>query len=458
MLELQLSQESLLAWYSQDPVKKSILANAKDREVAVKFGSGGFGKRPDTLKYPDDVIEFVKQGATSFHISEEHWSNPLQITPNLRRPDLDKLRSGWDLVLDIDCDLLEYSKIAAHLILQALIYHNIDSFSVKFSGNHGFHIVVPFSSFPEKISTILKKNQLTKDQFPEGPRRIALYLKDFIRDSLEREILKLDDIAKIVKKSGKTFTDLVTDGKFDPYAILDIDTILISSRHLYRSVYSFNEKSGLVSIPLDPKKILSFKKEDANPKNLKPVFCDPASPTEKPYQAEKLIIQAFDHKPKEDKPKESDIKEFQNFHEAIPESLFPPCIQNIFQGLEDGKKRSLFILTNFLTSCGWNYDMIGKRIKTWNQKNKDLLRETIIVGQLRYHKQQKKRILPPNCQNVLYYTDLRVCNPDNLCQRIKNPVNYAVRKARALQNNKVKPFKNPNNHKLSKNPHNPQSL
>ena len=52
------------------------------------------------------------------------------------------------------------------------------------------------------------------------------------------------------------------------------------------------------------------------------------------------------------------------------------------------------------------------------------------MGQVRYHKQQAKRALPPNCANQHYYAELSICKPDELCQRIRNPVSYAKRKAR----------------------------
>jgi hypothetical protein len=53
-----------------------------------------------------------------------------------------------------------------------------------------------------------------------------------------------------------------------------------------------------------------------------------------------------------------------------------------------------------------------------------------ITGQVRYRKAQKKKIMPANCDNKMYYQDMRICTPDNFCRRIKNPVNYAVLKAR----------------------------
>jgi len=394
-----------------------------------KFGEGGFGKRPDTLTYPDDVVELAKQGATSFHISEEHWQNVLQVNPELKRAELDKLRTGWDLIIDVDCQELDYSKITAHLLVQALKYHGLNCLSVKFSGNHGFHIAVPYCAFPEKIN-----NQETNKNFPEGPRRIALYLKDFIKEGLAREMLKKEDINEIAKRSGKPFNEIVVNGIFDPFSVLSIDTVLISSRHLYRSIYSFNEKSGLISIPVDADKIIQFNKEDARPEKIKPEYIEFVKENiVKPNEAKKLIVQAFDYLPIEEKPKETDVREFEALQDAVPEELFPPCIKLILQGLEDGKKRALFILTNFLVSCGWSYDMIEKRILEWNKMNKEPLRETTVRGHLRYNKQQQKKILPPNCQNVMYYTDMRICYPDNFCKYIKNPVNYAIRKSKNMQ-------------------------
>ncbi len=60
---------------------------------------GGFAKRPNILQYPQDVSEFAKDGATSFHVSEEHWNNPMELEPGMSKKKLDKLRTGWDLIL-----------------------------------------------------------------------------------------------------------------------------------------------------------------------------------------------------------------------------------------------------------------------------------------------------------------------------------------------------------------------
>ena len=102
-------------------------------------------------------------------------------------------------------------------------------------------------------------------------------------------------------------------------------------------------------------------------------------------------------------------------------------------GLQDGRKRGLFILTNFLSSIGWNKEQIKQYIEEWNKKNHEQLREVIIQGHLRYHGDQKR--MPPNCANAAYYPSLGICKPDGLCKKIKNPVNYAIIKHKKLQEN-----------------------
>lgn len=413
---------TLLKYYKQLEVQEAILACSAGREVAVKFGDKGFGKRPDVLNYPKDVLEFAKQGATSFHVSEEHWSNPLQLQPNMQRHQLDSLRTGWDLVLDIDCKHLEYSKIAAKVLVDALRYHGIEALSVKFSGSSGFHIAVPFNAFPEEVNGIA-----TKLLFPEGPRRVASYLKEFVRKVLAIEMLKFHDIAKIAETTGKQVKDLMVDDDLDPYTVLGIDTVLISSRHLYRMPYCFNEKSGLVSVPVTPEKILDFEKDDALPRNVnfELGFLDKMP---KAGEARKLLVQAFDFHPVKEEPVKM-MREFET-PEAVPEQYFPPCIRLIEKGLQDGKKRALFALLNFFESIGWPYDRIEKWIVEWNKKNSPPLREQIIRSQLDYHKKNKKKVLPPNCLNRPYYIEIGVCKPDNFCKLIKNPAQYAIKKQR----------------------------
>jgi len=423
---------TLLKHYKRKDVCEAIVKAADDKEIAIKFGDKGFGKRPDALKHPKDVLEFAKKGATSFHCSEELWVNPLQLNPSLKRSDMDDIRKGWDLVLDIDCPELEYSKIAADLLVNALKYHGINSFSVKFSGNHGFHIAVPFSAFPKTVH-----GKPTRILFPEGPRKIAAYLAEMIKPHLAKKLIAFHDIKTICKNIDKPFKEVVKNGKFNPFEVLQIDTVLIATRHLYRMPYSFNEKSGLISVPIKPEDIMNFDKKDAvaSKVSVDMQFLD-IKPV--PNEAKKLIIQAFDHNIEEEKIEIKETREFSSPEDAVPEEYFPPCINTILKGLKDGKKRSLFVLVNFLTSCGWDYDKIEEFLLSWNEKNPEPLREVNIKGQLRYHKANKKKVLPPNCNNQSYYKDMHICNPDNFCRKIKNPVNYAILKQKLTNLTKKK--------------------
>lgn len=421
-------------YYKREDVQEAILECAKDREIAVKFGESGFGKRPEILQYKRDVAEFAKEGATSFHGSEELWHNPLQLSAEMRKQELEKLRKGWDLILDIDCPFLEYSQIAGDLLVRALRAKGVKTISVKFSGNHGFHIGVPFEAFPKEIKTT--KIIDVKEYFPEGVRVIASYLQNMIKKPLSESILKKEDIDRVMEKTGKDFSELVINNLFDPFRVLAIDSVLISSRHMFRMPYSVNEKSGLASIPINPEKILDFRKETAKLENVKISKFRFLERRDISEEAKNLFDDsiAWSQGVKEREELKERFKgtakrkreDFEVIEKAIPEALFPPCIKNILNGVEDGRKRSLFVLTNFLTSTGWDYDKILELLKKWNAKNKEPLREAIIIGHINYHKQKKQVIPPPNCRS--YYEDFQVCKPDNLCEKIKNPVSYAKRK------------------------------
>ncbi len=97
-------QSEIIAHYSNPVVKKEIARVAEGREVAVQFQGGAFGKRPQVIQFPQEIESFARSGATSFHISLEQWTDPLKLNPDINRREMDALRKGWDLVIDIDCD------------------------------------------------------------------------------------------------------------------------------------------------------------------------------------------------------------------------------------------------------------------------------------------------------------------------------------------------------------------
>ncbi len=404
-----------LSYYSKKEVQDRIVSNCEDRELAARLGERGFAKRPNILQYSQEVLDFVKKGATSFHISEEHWKDPLILTPGMNKKKLDDLRKGWDLVLDIDSPDLEDSKIITHYLIEALKFNDVKNILVKYSGNKGFHIAVPFKSFPESVNGVPSKNL-----FPEGPRVVTDYLINMIKPHL-------------ANKFGDKMENL-----------FKVDTILISSRHMYRAPYSLHEKTGLVSIPIDKDEVLKFDKASALPDrvSLSSKFLDSENLVE--GDAKNLILQAFDWNSKNKKEEIEKLpkKEYLELNEELPEASFPPCIKKGLEGMEDGKKRFLFILINFLKNTGYGFEALEKRIREWNEKNPEPLREGYVLSQLSWHRRQQDKVLPPNCphssQNpdINYYKDLGLCNPDNLCLKGKNPANYAIRKALILKNSK----------------------
>jgi len=388
-------------YYSRRDVRQEMVRVGEGREVVPKFGNKGFGKRPAILMYEREIYEMARNGAISFHCSEEHWSNPLLLGFGSDKKQMDELRTGWDLIIDVDTSNFEYSKTCTELIIEALRFHGLKNVSLKFSGNKGWHVGVAWQSFPEKINGI--KTSLL---FPEAPRIITLYLKEFMRKHLKE---------RLGLKEG------------DVYSLVELDTVFVAPRHLFRMPYSLHEKSGLVSVPVELDELMDFKKEFARPErvDIKP-FLDKYEKNE----ANELFQRAYNWYANQQVTERKHSNQVRIPEKAVPQQFFPPCIQNILNGVIDGRKRSVFVLLNFLRRMGWDYEQIEQVLWEWNERNKEPLREGYIRSQINWHKRQTQTRPPPNCNNKTYYLSMAVCKPDNLCKKISNPVTYSYRKIR----------------------------
>ena len=356
----------------------------------------------------------------------------------MTKKQLRELRLGWDLIIDIDGLNLDYSKLAAHFIIEALKFYDISNYSIKFSGNRGFHIGIPFEALPANVN-----NQENKLLFPDAARIIASYLKEMIKEPLTNKILEKEKIKEISIKINKEKEFFIKNNLLDVFKLVDIDNVAISSRHMFRSPYSYHEISGLISVPIKDNEILNFDKEKAKIENVKVniKFLDTSEIAKE--EASHLMTQAFYWYSKNKKEEiKIEKKDFIVPSNAVKPQYFPPCISHGLMGLEDGKKRFLFILLNFLKNAGYNENEIEKIVFDWNKKNKEPLRENYIRSQLTWSKKQRL-ILPQNCPKDKinlsnnfnnYYTDLYICSPDNLCMMIKNPVQYAIKKSKAYKN------------------------
>lgn len=200
-------------YYSRPDVQKAIFEFSKKREISPRYFEG-FGKRPDSLQFKGDVLSLAKKGATSFHCSVELWSDPLKIETGMDKDKADEIRIGWDLLIDIDCEHgIKYSKLAARAIIETFKQHGIKNVGIKFSGSKGFHILVPWKAFPKDLNGIL-----TKDLFPELPRKLIAYvrnysagvLKSILPEEFEKEIAGNLKTGYLCKKCG----DFATEFRF----------------------------------------------------------------------------------------------------------------------------------------------------------------------------------------------------------------------------------------------------
>lgn len=401
----------LFAYYSRKDVQNAIVDFSSHREAIPRYIES-FGKRPDSLLYPFDLFEHVKKGATSFHVSEEIWREPLELKTEMQREQQDELRTGWDLLIDIDSKYLDYSKIAAKLIADALEFHNIKNYAIKFSGSKGFHIIVPWKAFPKEINGIE-----TKKMFPEWARSISKYLSGFIKNQLIDKVSELTTgkVSKYIKGHDEV-------GDATKHVVPDI--ILVSPRHLFRAPYSLHEKTRLASIVVEKSELENFNPNQANPLGVK---IKNFYPDAKEGEARELLLQSLDWEKAQEKPKEKSQGKFAEFKlKNMNPSLYPPCIQNILKGMKDGKKRALFILINFFRSVNFEKQQIEDEIEKWNKKNSPPLRQGYVQSQIEWTFKQKK-MLPQNCDKP-HYRDIGVCIPDEICSKIKNPVNYPIRK------------------------------
>ena len=391
-------------YYSRPEIQEAIFDFSVNREICPRYFEG-FGKRPDVFQYKSDIFELVKKGATSFHCSEEIWKDPLKIKTGMSAKELNELRIGWDLLIDIDSKYLDYSKIYAEIIINFLEFSGVKNLGIKFSGSKGFHIIVPWKEFPKEVY-----GKKTSDMFPEWPRILVNYIMSQTKEKLIEKISELS-------KPNKYIKDFQAPKEVMP------DLILVSPRHLFRMPYSLHEKTSLASVVLDKNKISEFQPKDAEPLKAEIKNFIPSS---KEGEATRLLMQALDWNRENSQKEEKKNIEFKPIQiNDRSEKNFPPCIKKILLGINDGKKRSVFALINFLRSIGTEKAELEKIIYSWNEKNEPKLNNGYIKSQIEWAL-KRKPILPPNCRE--FYQGIGVCFPDELCRIIKNPVNYVVRK------------------------------
>jgi DNA primase catalytic subunit len=261
-----------------------------------------------------------------------------------------------------------------------------------------------------------------------------------MQEKLSKSIHSCDFCSKDSNRNPENFSKTRTKTE----QFIDADLVLVSPRHLFRMPYSLHEKTSLCSVVLDKNNIKTFQIQDASPFK---VSVRNFMPDSVEGEAKELLLKALgwqeqndkveismqeNNYPKNnegvDKQKSEDKSKYQEvIIKNLNESLYPPCIRLILNGIkDDGRKRALFILINFFRALKVNSEELEKIIFSWNEKNSNPLEKSYIQAQLIWHKKNDIR-LPPNCDKP-NYKDLSVCRPDEICKTIKNPINYVFKK------------------------------
>jgi ribosomal protein L37AE/L43A len=183
------------SYYARKDIQQAMFDFCKNRETVANFNQEFFAKRPDCFDYPSDILNMVRRGATSFHCSEEIWEDPMKINTDMTPDQYNEIKIGWDFLIDIDSKYLDYSKIAARLLIRSLEHHGVRNVGIKFSGSKGFHILVPFKAFPKEVA-----GEMTKNHFPDWARLIAGYIFETIKDKMNQEILRLSNREELEAK------------------------------------------------------------------------------------------------------------------------------------------------------------------------------------------------------------------------------------------------------------------
>ena len=484
-----------LKYYSRQDVQEAIAESAISREAVPKILHKGkliFGKRPCSVNYPSDVLAFAKQRATSFHISEERWKDPLAISSEQPEREMSKNRIGWDLVIDIDFPVFEASKLIAHYILEALLSHGISKAFIKFSGNKGFHIAVPFEIFPAAVH-----DMPVKDTFPELPQKVLSYLSSYvdnpafgfplstkIAETLSEEEAKAFvkdfclDCSKetSVRKPGFGFQctkcgneKLLEEKK--PYVICDscggimeatemveascticgskkitkkvglgLDSVLISKRHLFRSPYSLHEGSSLVSLPIKASEVLEFDKSIASPEKArvrKGLFLPQKQPANESREAFRLFREALDfdamskERPYQDETGQRNKKERSAEAYEITSAISEDFVPPCIKTGLKGLKDGRKRFVFILVNFLKKLKWDDEKIKKTVNEWNSRNSEKLSEGIISTQLKHNlsKDTMPPNCAASGFYTDIGICSPDSLCGKIKNPVIYSLRKS-----------------------------
>jgi DNA primase large subunit len=121
--------------------------------------------------------------------------------------------------------------------------------------------------------------------------------------------------------------------------------------------------------------------------------------------------------------------EMEGFPKVVSQSAFPPCIVALYESASKGRHLShvgRFTLTSFLVTVGMPSEKVAEVFKSFSDYNARLTLYQVehIAGE----RGSGTRYTPPSCSTLQTHG---VCtNSDELCRRVRHPLNYYLRKQR----------------------------
>lgn len=357
-------------YYEQSAIQQRLFEIAPQREIVPAF-NGQIYHRPDVLENQQTLDAWIRDGMTSVHGSVELYSDPIELDQEYPH----HLRTGWDLIIDIDshAEDLAPAKMVTAALSDVLDEYDVP-YGVKFSGRRGFHIGIPADAFVDASSIVP-----IAEFYPGLPKSTIYFLKG---------------------RAAEHLSDAIA---YDPYEMVDVEESW-GQRHLFRLPYSLHEASGLASVPVV--NVVGFSTDMADPARVRaerPFFPACEEGVARALVKDVLSYEWEKRQEQEQRRQQTVNRKYLQPDEPIEQKYFPEPIQEMLQGLNDGRKRSVFVLTSFLRQTGYDWDDVEYVLDNWNRRNRPPLPDQYLHTQLRWHRAQAEAYMPPNYSEADYW-------------------------------------------------------
>lgn len=210
--------------------------NAPIKSMQRFIGENG-SKHPVSLDSPAAMEQALTLGASAFYCS--YWRYDGQ-GPN--HP------TGRDLVWTIRAERggLGFAKLVTARVLEALADAGVEPW-VKYCGDLGFDLIIPLEAIPYEAWAY------DVEALSDIQGGLTSYVEGYLRER---------------------FSNLAVEGATSPIEIKqEANTCLLSELRVRRGLLlapmSLNPETGLVSVPVDPKRVGSFSIFDASPGDVR---------------------------------------------------------------------------------------------------------------------------------------------------------------------------------------------